>query len=123
MLNDVEQPVMSDEETESRLDESLDAMRAELRQEILINALLHEGSDLVFEAEFSGYGDSGDYHPIDNEKVDQFFSELVYKLVTFDWYNNEGGGGSIVWDVKEDVITISGYQNEVVRNDVMELEI
>jgi hypothetical protein len=94
--------------------------RKELRQKLLVDAILGQEDKLIFEAIFDGYGDSGNvYASTGNEDVDKFLSDAVEKHVTFDWYNNDGGGGDITWYVKDDKIIINGYQNITTREDVM----
>lgn len=85
--------------------------RKKLRETLLIDRILDNGK-LIFEGTFDGYGDSGEYY-IDtgNTDVDSFLNECLNINVTFDWYNNDGGGGDIKWEVISDKITINGYYN------------
>ncbi len=94
--------------------------RQELRQKLLVDAILGQENELVFQACFDGYGDSGTVHAsTGNADVDEFLAWCVDKYVKFDWYNNEGGGGDITWEVKDDKIVINGYQNITTRDDIM----
>lgn len=103
--------LLSDEDTLKKYCKAL--------QENLLKAVLLGQSDEVFiELSFSGSGDSGnwdDQH--ENPLVQHLFNFLMEKKVNWDWYNNDGGGGSITWDIKENVIEISGYWNETVSTD------
>lgn len=110
------------EAQQSRL-EYLKSFRAELLETLRINELV-KGYPGYFEGTFDGYGDSGEYqNDSGNAKVDEFFSEMIDHYVTFDWYNNEGGGGSIHWDISADKITINGYQNVIEQQTIMDDEV
>ena len=40
--------------------------------------------------------------------------ELRYVLsamIGYDWYNNDGGQGEVIWDIKKESIKVEGYQN------------
>lgn len=89
--------------------------RAALRQKLLVARVLDATTPVEFAGTFSGGGDSGNYDGggYQNEEVDDFFGEALTEFVTFDWYNNDGGGGDITWDVVKDKITINGYYNLV----------
>lgn len=93
--------------------------RAELRQKLLINAVFLRG-DTTFSVVFDGYGDSGTVHAFfpaitdDQElsdELEKFFDVVVDREVHWDWYNDEGGGGNVVWDLEKDTVTINGYYN------------
>lgn len=100
--------------------ENLSTARAALRERILTDKVLAQ-SETTFSAEFDGYGDSGTvYSNTSDHEIDEFLNLAVHTLVEFDWYNNEGGGGDITWDVVTDKIIINGYYNVVER--VSELE-
>jgi hypothetical protein len=93
--------------------EKLSIIRASLRERILTDKILLE-SQTTFSAEFDGYGDSGSvYADVGDEEINQFLTLAVETFVDFDWYNNEGGGGNITWDVISDKIIINGYFNVV----------
>jgi hypothetical protein len=94
--------------------------RKELRQKLLVDVILGQENELVFQAYFDGYGDSGNVHTsTGNADVDEFLAWCVDKYVKFDWYNNEGGGGDITWEVQTDKVTINGYYNVTQKHDVM----
>tara|TARA_R110002020_G_scaffold55591_6_gene154098 strand:+ start:3249 stop:3845 length:597 start_codon:yes stop_codon:yes gene_type:complete len=49
--------------------------------------------------------------------------ELRYQLVdmiNYDWYNNEGGQGELVWDLNEGTFVCNGQQNRYACVDVTE---
>ena len=93
--------------------EKLSIIRASLRERILTDKILLE-SQTTFSAEFDGYADSGSvYADVGDEEINQFLTLAVETFVEFDWYNNEGGGGDITWDVISDKIIINGYFNVV----------
>lgn len=95
--------------------------RKTLREELLAEALATQGAPTVFQGTYDGYGDSGQSQ-IDSkdERVVALLDEAIDLFVTFDWYNNEGGGGDITWDIKTDKITINGYYNEVQQVSALE---
>tara|TARA_R100000664_G_C2744601_1_gene132577 strand:- start:356 stop:991 length:636 start_codon:yes stop_codon:yes gene_type:complete len=50
-------------------------------------------------------------------------SELHYELVEivdYDWYNNEGGQGEVVWDLQKEEFRVDGQQNRYAAVDVKE---
>lgn len=79
------------------------------------------------EIDFSGSGDSGDVndttmyrgeeyvkdHNEDEKKLDsllnEYFHDQLSDRIGWDWYNNEGGGGSVTIDFVSGQIEISGY--------------
>lgn len=68
---------------------------------------------------FSGYGDSGSLENTGNDLLDYFFDLVVEQFVDFDWYNNEGGGGDITWDIHKDILIVNGYENITTTHEVM----
>lgn len=93
--------------------------RKQVREALLAERLLGSDDALDIELSFSGSGDSGDWQEHhDDPHVQRLFDHLLQHEVSFDWYNNDGGGGSITWDVVADVITIDGYWNETIQNSV-----
>jgi hypothetical protein len=48
-------------------------------------------------------------HPDQNLQTELHY-ELV-ELVDYDWYNNEGGQGEVVWDLKKEEFRVDGEQN------------
>ena len=103
--------------------EDFKSMRAKLREKLLTNSLLGDDQTLEFTATFDGYGDSGNFNnDADDPEINALLSEAVDLFVHFDWYNNEGGGGDLTWDVRADKIIINGYQNETQRVDAMSEE-
>lgn len=79
--------------------------------------------------EFSGSGDSGDIDaaflegPSGRREIEYgLVPELdwVLRLVQFDYYNNEGGGGTITLDLLTGEYTVEGYVNEIVEKPVTE---
>ncbi|MGQ0565616.1 MAG: hypothetical protein ACT4OK_11165 [Gemmobacter sp.] len=99
--------------------DNLKLFRAALRTALLADTILGKEDSLIIEQSFSGEGDSGDWQERhENPYVQHLFDHLLQTQVTFDWYNNEGGGGSVTWDVVADLITIDGYWNELIQHDV-----
>jgi hypothetical protein len=87
-------------------------LRAEVRTKVLADALIIGKHGTEFEADFDGGGDSGDVHAETGVKlIDEFLTKAVETFVEFDWYNNDGGGGDITWDLKTDKIVINGYSH------------
>jgi hypothetical protein len=85
-------------------------LRAEVRTKVLADALIIGKHGTEFEADFDGGGDSGDVHAETGVKlIDEFLTKAVETFVSFDWYNNDGGGGDIKWNLKTDKIVINGY--------------
>ena len=36
---------------------------------------------------------------------------VLADLIHYDWYNNEGGSGDVIWHIKSNKIQVDGYQN------------
>ena len=36
---------------------------------------------------------------------------LLSSMINYDWYNNEGGQGEVIWNLKKETIKVEGYQN------------
>lgn len=97
-------------------------LRKTVRENIMAKAVLYPDTPLIYKANFDGYGDSGNCHISYDypEEVRQLLHGAVDVYVSFDWYNNDGGGGDITWDVTNDKITINGYQNVTTQEPIME---
>jgi len=57
-------------------------------------------------------------HP-DQNLNSELHWELV-DLVDYDWYNNEGGQGEVVWDLEKEQFRVDGQQNRYAAVDVKE---
>ena len=57
-------------------------------------------------------------HP-DQNLQSELHWELV-ELVDYDWYNNEGGQGEVVWDLEKEKFRVDGQQNRYAAVDVKE---
>jgi hypothetical protein len=116
--------MLDEERDQDAYDKTKDTRRQELRERLLLKILVDENAPTVYEVEYHGYGDSGQMEQDSGDKeVDDYLDGLSDEHVHFDWYNNDGGGFTITWDIKADTITINGYQNETVKNDVLDLEL
>ena len=71
---------------------------------------------------YSGSGDSGGVYDI---KVYGQFKNLDFvdanaddflEYIDYDWYNNEGGQGTIILDLYNGTVSVSGTYNEVVES-------
>jgi hypothetical protein len=109
IMSDCLRELDTDEDSEGISE--LDVFRAVLRHECLVDKLVsEEDTGLSFYGEFHGSGDSGNYEvETGNDIVDKFLELMLDKHVNFDWYNNEGGGGDITWDVQTDKVIINGH--------------
>ena len=93
----------------------------------------------IIELHYSGCGDSGEMTEVvaydkDNNILTDYsevlvkkgkdinlyddWSEICYDLLTYDWYNNDGGGGVIYIDLKNMNIEVDGYYNETVEVNI-----
>lgn len=94
---------------------AFDVYRRALRYVLLEEALIDK-AELKLELTFSGYGDSGQIDEYSgDERADILLSAVTDFGVTWDWYNNDGGGGTITWRVLDDEIDVSGYWNETIE--------
>jgi hypothetical protein len=48
-------------------------------------------------------------HP--DMKIDPELHWELVNLIDYDWYNNEGGQGQVIWDLEKENIQIDGQQN------------
>lgn len=102
----------------------------EIKEE-LIPKYLKNGITSI-ELHYDGCGDSGEMTEAiasnkDNEiitdtseegknlNIYEDWSEVCYDLLTYDWYNNEGGGGVIYIDLENMEIEVDGYYNDTVQ--------
>lgn len=100
-------------------DQSFEARRARFRQQQLETAILEPDTPTRFEMDFYGSGDSGDYETADlPQEVAELLQEACEKYVTWDWCNNDGGGGNITWDLPSDEMEITGHYNVMESVDV-----
>jgi len=100
------------------------AQRAAIRQKILAQRLIDDTVPLSYNGNFYGSGDSGYYDKnFGNKEVDDLFSNAIDLFVKIDWYNNEGGGGAIIWNVQTDVMVIDAYWNKTEQVYDMENEV
>ena len=76
------------------------------------------------EADYDGYGDSGNVEAIRTEpevaKVDEIegLADFLWSVAYAEhpgFENNEGGGGTVTWDVAVDRIDLDHYDNVVER--------
>lgn len=97
---------MSIDDLTSQEDEEL-AHREQLRTRLLTSVLLGENSKKTVELEYDGYGDSGgpgNCTLADEELID-FLWDCVEKHHHGFW-NNEGGRGTVTWNLLKDEIII-----------------
>ena len=96
--------------------------RAEERARLL--AALRALGVTTLEADYDGYGDSGNVEDIRTEpemaKVDEMegLADLLWSIAYAEhpgFENNEGGGGTVTWDVAADRIDLDHYDNVVER--------
>ena len=65
------------------------------------------------------YEDNPAWAP-DHEELSGLVREYAGKIIDgaqYDWYNNEGGGGSVTINLAEGTSSMSLYQNEVIRTN------
>ena len=57
-----------------------------------------------------------------NEKnnSDICITDLLTELIDYDWYNNEGGQGQVIFNIKEGYVLVDGEQNTSACYDVLE---
>lgn len=100
----------------------------EIREQLLFvlrdnNLLNQEEKVTTFVLTFSGEGDSGNYwNDCENPLVNRFLTLIGEEHIDFNWYDNDGGGGDITWDISTDTITINGYYNVVTQETAMEAQ-
>ena len=98
--------------------------REALRERLLTDIMLGLFDDLIPNAYFCGGGDSGEvYTETSDDELNFFFERLVTERIEWDWYNGDGGGGDINWDLKEDELVITGYQNYTEHVDQPEVTV
>ena len=104
--------------------EEMKVFRSELRDACTATKIVFNDFRMTPTGSFDGAGDSGNsFVHTSNDHVDAFLEWMLSKHVNFDWYNNDGGGGDIVWDIHNDKVTINGYQNITETKQVMDEEV
>lgn len=86
--------------------------RKALRERLLKEKLLGKHNETVVSITYDGYGDSGDIQDrsLDDEELVDFLFDIVEDHHS-GWENNEGGGGTVTWDLSTDKITLEHYDN------------
>jgi hypothetical protein len=94
--------------------------KAETKREEILRALMSAGVKVVT-IEFAGSGDSGSIDSIDvdfhddakqpslSDDLEKLLEDFTYDYLAgtgVDWYNNEGGQGSIVFDLSQPPYTL-----------------
>jgi hypothetical protein len=109
----------------------------------LLRKLHHRGIHALH-VTFSGYGDNGDINDItcfggpqnaqvevpfpkpdlmqpenniEQDHLHNVISVFIEDNVTCDWYNNEGGGGDVRFNLHDMSYRITSYYNEVVQQE------
>ena len=85
------------------------------------NLIAQELKPLVVTLDFSGYGDSGNNPDIvsisyngENINGEPFYgidTEGLASLITYDWYNNDGGFGTIILNFNDLTAEVEGHIN------------
>lgn len=44
-------------------------------------------------------------------KDDNHLEYVLSNMINYDWYNNEGGQGTVIWDLKKERVKVEGQQN------------
>lgn len=99
-----------------------------------LRSFYNQGARIV-QVHFSGSGDSGDIWSIEYlgaseatprphikvEGDDSDWRDALYRYineaVTIDWYNNDGGGGCITFDMEAKIAEVTSYWNETVAHE------
>jgi hypothetical protein len=100
---------LDNEPTQRTGEKDIDHSRRLLRARYITSSLIGRDVELTHTADFDGGGDSGDLQYDGPDDMEKFFDQILDEHVTFDWYNGDGGGGDIHWDMSTDIITISGF--------------
>ncbi|WP_371158359.1 DUF6878 family protein [Jannaschia sp. 2305UL9-9] len=110
---------------EARIAEMRERERQELTEErTRLLAALRALGVASLEADYDGYGDSGNVEAIRAEpevaKVDEMegLADFLWSVAYAEhpgFENNEGGGGTVTWDVAVDRIDLDHYDNVVER--------
>jgi hypothetical protein len=84
---------------------------------LVVDKLLDGNDEVIFK--FSGSGDSGEIEEIIADEYledifnhDDFDDFKLNNLIGFDWYNNEGGQGDIIINLKDGTIMVEAGWNE-----------
>ena len=94
--------------------EAIAQKRAAFRQAILTKHLLGESVPIIIRCHFDGGGGAGGVDLESAPKIDgiqEFLSDVLFEdtIVPYNWVKDEGGGGYMEWDVKEDKFLITGH--------------
>lgn len=110
---------------EARIAEMRECERQERHEErARLLAALRALDVTSLEADYDGYGDSGNVEAIRTEpevaKVDEMegLADFLWSVAYAEhpgFENNEGGGGTVTWDVAADRIDLDHYDNFIER--------
>lgn len=81
--------------------------RKKFREFLLTKILLGEGVEKIVSMTYDGYGDSGNVETcsVDSPAIADFLWDVMYKLHG-GFENNEGGRGTVTWDLVSDTIHV-----------------
>lgn len=98
--------------------------RKVVRQKRLEECIADSSATSTVGLTFDGYGDSGNHYFNETypDYLATFLNFAMDELVTFDWYNNDGGGGDLTWDLSTDKIIVNGYTNYTETHQEMDEE-
>lgn len=106
------------EEKRQRDAEILAAKRKTLLEDLRVSVMLGEISSPI-SVDYDGYGDSGEIH---GDHLPDGVADLLWETmwsIHAGFENNEGGNGTITWDLATDVITIDHNDAEIVYHNTV----
>lgn len=98
----------------------LKTIRQTLREKLLVDALLNQDGEAEASMEYNGYGDSGQIQDCtsDDEEVQEFLWDMMWALHA-GFENNEGGQGTVTWNLTKDEITVDHGENFISTVDTV----
>jgi hypothetical protein len=101
------------------------SQRISLREKILTSKLLGATDENIVTVTYDGYGDSGQIQECnlpescpEHTEVQEYLWQLMWQLHS-GFENNEGGQGTISWDLNEDKIVIDHEDNVVTTSQTV----
>jgi len=103
----VSKPEPKPEAKQYALEDELQPQRAKIRERLMIDKLLGKFKETEVSITYAGSGDSGgiDVCSLDDPELNDFLFAVMWQLHA-GYENNDGGGGTVTWDLVQDKITV-----------------
>ena len=109
-------------------DPELSALRSKIRLPLLAEILLGKlCEDTLYSVSFDGYGDSGSMSDTSHEDMPDGMVDFLFKCEKFasaqGYENDSGGGCTVSWHIRSDVLTVTSFYNVVNSEDQPDVQV